>query len=350
MVKRFDEFLIQERLGVSKESLLFLDIIVDTLWRDYNTFYNNYKRDIMIRKRSFSWTKLKPYVSSSVYKKIWKKYPVKEISLNFKFEKNDVLSDGALNFTTGGLMHLFDVKGDSISLKMDIDISTTKSFDLDRDSEALLTEIKSTVSHELNHGLEYYMRMGLNSDLDKVIDPYLGSVEFTNPSKEISDKLFHKWCELGDILYYSQPHEVSAMTQEAWEYVKNLEIAFSDTVGYEEAIKEVPAWRNSQKLIDFNVEKFYVELLELAEGQEYKLDILKEDFMENWMDDMAKYQYLQSTKYNIEFLIDTDLYGFMKYFSTRIREQGKRLRKNLLRLNMLRHKDEDVFFYTNKQK
>jgi hypothetical protein len=362
-IKNWQEYnLMLEALGVSEESIIFKDFISNYIWNEYLEFFekddNNKSSEIKL-----PWILLKPHINKD-NREIWKRFPVKEFNLTFKFGKNieKEFGDGR-NFATGGGMHHLSARYNSkwysyvipetnlsekaLSLRMYIEIFTRDEFDFESESKKLYTDLKSTVSHELNHGYEYFKRMGFERNFKKTIDSYLGtsffSDKFKNPnSRIISHELWEEWNGFCWLLYYSEPHEVNAMTQETWEFIQDADLDLSTTEEFEDYIKQAPTWEHAENLVNFNDDEFYKGLLELSNNNLEAIQLLKNELMKHWLKAMDRDKVTDKVYYPMDFLRKTDTYGFIKYFAKRFDEQGNRLKRNLLRLNTLYQKSKEL--------
>jgi hypothetical protein len=117
--------------------------------------------------------------------------------------------------------------------------------DVFTDREGLSIEVESAITHELNHGYEGWNRMRkgkgqVSTDVTYALD--------VNRSK-IRKDIWKVWYdEIGYYVYWSELHEINAMTQDAFPYVKRYDI--------EEVKEKAPSWKFATKMKEFNAETF----------------------------------------------------------------------------------------------
>lgn len=375
MIKKWEEYATNERLGVSKQSIIFKDALADIIWNEFEKFMEENPRKVLIKKLHITWKMLKPHLPQA-YKDMWKEYPVREFNIKLRIDKGSDKDIHGTGLTMGAMHHIskknnsklyshivepiHPFKDKSLSIKLEIGIAVASSFDTESDDALeLFTDLKSTVSHELNHGYEYFKRIGFDKNVENKIDAAIGTVKVKNPDTDvISTELFEKWLNFTDLLYYSEEHEVNAMSQETWEYVSDNNVDLTDTNEYEEFIKTTPAWDHAEDMTAWNIDVYYAQILKLANNDESKLQLLKDSFVQKWKSDMKNDNRLKdnvyNTKYNMNYLTNCSAHAFMKYFKNRIEKQGRKLKRNLSRLVMLTHDVEDplkpggktdLFFY-----
>lgn len=199
--------------------------------------------------------------------KVWANYPVSELEIDFEFKRysNDEfsyiypISSKTRDFAiTGGCYNLEDNGRDtgesyllgpinnmsdkSIHLKMDIAIYICEKFN---DIDYALDEIESLISHELNHAYEGWNRKIKNSPKFS-LNVALTSLD--NKRKRVHKKIKDIWYQLEYVVYATEPHEINALVQEAWPYVRKYDFEYMKS-------KSV-AWKISQSMVDFKVDIF----------------------------------------------------------------------------------------------
>jgi hypothetical protein len=281
-------------------------------------------------------------------------FPVKKFIVNFSFKKNDpaLWNQSESTYASSGVCYEFtklnreitsaskksgiftDDEGHiSIVARVDINIVFSDHFVMnDAIMNKVNIELDSTISHEINHLFDSYNRISRHVnrdhelDLSADIDAFIGVVKIKNPSPElISKDLFALWEDFTYLIYYSEPHEINAVSQESLSYIKN---------GV--PLDKIPGWHVQEKLNNFNKDEFIKEMLELAGGDESKLELLKSDFAERFRKLLVSQGRLIGGKYNtkhdMDFIMKSTFRRFVNRFSRLISKHGNRLKRNILRL------------------
>ena len=130
----------------------------------------------------------------------------------------------------------------TIHLKLEIGALISDVFN---DREGLSIEVESSITHELNHGYEGWNRMKkgkgqVSTDVTWALD--------VNRSK-IKKDIWKIWYdEIGYYIYWSELHEINAMTQDAYPYVKRYDI--------DEVKEKAPSWKFAKKMVEFDGQTF----------------------------------------------------------------------------------------------
>lgn len=268
-IKRFSTF-VNEAVGLAKPTLIYSEFILKEFEKHFNLYIDS-------GEVSKEYSIVYDLIDTDIIKdNLWYKFPIRNIDINFDFES---ISDSEFEekfgtsielckFTTYGLSYqLSKTKGDYLSyllpaiddrventihLKIDIKALLSESFD---NLEGLLLEVESTLIHELHHVYENYMRMITNKG-------FL-SVNITNSTdvnrSKIKGEIFNKWKdEIGMYVYWAEKHEIGAMVQDSWPYVKKYEI--------EEMMEKCPSWFNSERMKEFNWKVFKSEMVDLIKS------------------------------------------------------------------------------------
>lgn len=349
MIKRFNDYII-ERLGVSSPTYLYIDFLANYL---FDEFLDNYKTKSKHYKKNINI----PYILiknniSSKDKDLFKSFPIKEFNIKLKIEKmefddvNKTFSIGGaawpLSFREGSkkLSSIISPSGfdktSSLSIRMEFYFNIHSLLELtESDLSRMKTDLKATISHELNHIYEGYKRQLDNGEIkinfDRAIDTSIGTVNFKNPNEElISEDLYNKWLDLCDLLYKSEPQEINAMSQETLVYIMDNNFTQND-------LNKIYTWEEAKKMIEFDSDKFYNELLLLADGKKETLDYLKYMFLDKMKRELKNWKLITKegkfrTKHDIDRLDRIDCYMFIKDYGRIINKSGERLKKNIIRL------------------
>lgn len=352
VIKRYNEY-IKERVGFADPTAAYIRIIFDHMKYMITDLYSKSPDE---QKLSFVLSDLflKKKMSSKE-KELTIDFPVRKFFINFKFTKNDLelwnhsestygTSAMCYEFTklnkeitpTSRKSGIFTDEDGNISIHARLDFSVTLSDHFVMNNETLkkiYIELESTISHELNHLYDSYSRISKNIDktgeleLSKDIDAFIGVVKLQNPNPEIISKdLFDEWIDFTYLIYYSEPHEINAVSQESRSYIKN---------GI--PLDKISGWDIQRKLNEFNRENFIKKMTELAGGDESKLELLKSDFAERFRRLLVSQGKLingvYNTKHNMDFMMKSSFRKFVNHFGRIITKAGKRLKRNILRMN-----------------
>jgi hypothetical protein len=348
-IKKFDNFSINEALGIATATLLYSDFILEETKKHF---------DIFIKSGEKKYNKVESYKldESITSNQEWVKMPVSNMRLNFIFVKktDDVfakdypVSSKIKNFTTtGACYNITEKKVDEEDsyLTEPIDDRTDHSIFLSLEAGAVICdkfneyddlylEIESAIIHELNHGYEGYKRMMSGSGQVSVDVTWALDANRSRIKKEI----WKKWGEkIGYGIYYSERHELNAMAQEALPYVKKYDI--------DELMVKSPSWRNADDLEKFNAVEFKKEISELI--NKFYPDIDPTLILNRMKNGFAN-QLDISRKESVERVEDApsisgrdirkmDIDKFLLFIQTRLNKAGKELKRRIIRLYSLKN-------------
>ncbi len=332
-MKYIKSFNLNEALGVSKASIVLADFLSNRVYQDFIDFFESGKDKIKIED-NIKWKTIRDNLSSDDLK-IWEGFPVVEFVIKTKFLKNIKFVDKKSRYSVGGdfsrfsksgsdrFSSVFDLDGRSaLRINMGVDVEVSDSFSED-DFDDLFIHIKSTILHELNHAYEYFMR-------NSTPDQYLGVACLTlkNPDHSIiSDELFHEWENFTYLLYYSDPIEINAMSQESLGHIED-----SKSKG---DLNKVPAWGWSKKMIQFSAEKSISSLLSLANNDESKLKLLKDSLgkrLKTVINSDKGTKWPEKLISKFKEVDNLSWIQLIKNSENRIKSSGKKLRRNIIRL------------------
>jgi hypothetical protein len=329
-VKFIKPFNITESLGISKPSIILADFLSNRVYQDFTDFFPLDKKRINIED-SIKWKTIKDNLSSSDLK-IWIGFPIVEFLLKIRFQKDVRFADKKSRYSVGGEFFRFSksgsdrfsfISGDgdpSIRINMGISIEIAKSFS-ENDFDDLYTHINSTILHELNHAYEYFKR---NHAPDQSLG--VASVTLKNPdNSSISDQLFEEWENFTYLLYYSDPVEVNAMSQESLGHLDDANGVPS----------RIPAWDWAEKMVQFSAKRSIEKLLSLADGDKSKLDLLKDSFNKRLkvvINADKGYKWPAKSVENFKKIEKLNWIQLIKSSEDRIHSSGKRLKRNIIRL------------------
>jgi hypothetical protein len=267
-------------------------------------------------------------------------FPMQEIEIviSFSYEKGDIEN----HFASGGAAYALDEKtGDysymrkpspeipkkikdevemTLNALMDIEIYIDSKFKMSQMDE-LLMDVRDTIMHETLHLYEFYKRwLSTGSGNFNVSKTYAGRKNPNTP-REIYDY----YSEFLDYVYYSEPYEINAMTQEA--YSKVLRMSF-------DTFKTTKYWIMSNKMENFNADQYYRELekkIKERSGEEtlnYHLNNLHKFYLKQYV----KISLENNESVSNKILKTKNVYDLIKSFELRITQSGKNLKRKFMKL------------------
>lgn len=267
-------------------------------------------------------------------------FPMQEIEIviSFSYEKGDIEN----HFASGGVAYPLDEKtGDysymikpspeipkkiknevemTLNALMDIEIYIDSKFKMSQMDE-LLMDVRDTIMHETLHLYEFYKRwLGTGSGTFNLSKTYAGRKNPNTP-REIYDY----YSEFLDYVYYSEPYEINAMTQEA--YSKVLRMSF-------DTFKTTKYWIMSNKMENFNADQYYRELekkIKERSGEEtlnYHLNNLHKFYLKQYV----KISLDNNESVSNKILKTKNVYDLIKSFELRITQSGKNLKRKFMKL------------------
>jgi hypothetical protein len=270
-------------------------------------------------------------------------FPMEEIKIviSFSYEKGDIenhfASGGSaypLNEKTGDYSYMRKpspeipkkIKNEidmTLNALMDIEIYIDSKFKVSQMYE-LLMDVRDTIMHETLHLYEFYKRwLSTGSGTFNIVKTFAGR-ENPNTPKEIYDY----YSDFLDYVYYSEPYEINAMTQEA--YSKVLRMSF-------DTFKTTKYWIMSDKMENFNADQYYRELekkIKERSGKEtlnYHLNNLHKFYIKQYVKIAKDFNQPVSNK----ILKTKNVYELIKSFELRITQSGKNLKRKFMKLYSL---------------
>lgn len=265
-LKSYNNFTpINEALGIAEATLVYNDFLGLRFKEKFDYWYQRVKRGESPMKEKYKESLTTDDLQKLISNKDWSKFPVSSINVTYEFEMITDIEFGKKFHKTaskqghvsyGACFNIMDkkeegsyVKGPiddrsdiTIHLELELGACIRESFD---DEELLIVETESLITHELNHAYENWNRYlkespRMSTDVTWAID--------ANRSK-VKKLIFKEWYNrVGYYLYWSEKHEMRAMVQEAWPYVKKYKF---------DKMKEVcPVWRNISEMENFDADDF----------------------------------------------------------------------------------------------
>ena len=330
--------IIKEDLGVSRASLSYANLIYQTLEPKAKEFMDS-------RKESQEKIILNLKDISGVYQSSMDDYielPVEKIEINFvctKIPKNKK----NIKFTSGGGFESIDKKSFGGSYLKDPSLELPKyileevtrtlvakfnfNFKLSSDfsdelKDKALYDLRDTVVHECNHLFESYRRAESGAKQFNVSLSWVGGKNY-NVNREI----FKIWQEFLDMIYYSEPYEINAKSQEA--------VSRTSIMPFEE-FKKTKYWLDSVTMKSFNSEIYIDKLLsKIQEINPEKTMSILNNLYKWFITDYYKWMKVHGESPAAYIEKTTGLFDLVKKFERRINKAGDKLQRNYMRLYTL---------------
>ncbi len=340
-----------EAVGLAEATLVYNDFLLSEFLKCFSSFIEEDKKEVRLKDRDYSITKdystsdLSEFIKGS----LWPKLPISEMTVTYStkimtdenFHKRFPTKTGkSKHIGTGACYNIGDespLKGAiddradiTIHLNLEIGAIISESFS---DIDDLSIDIESSITHELNHAYEGWNRIKRNkgqvsTDLTYALD--------INRAK-IRKDIWKVWYDdIGFFIYWSEKHEINAMVQDAWPYVKRYDI--------NELKENTPSWRFAQKMIDFNAvgfkKKMSDKILQAYPGTDVDM------FLKRMKNGLAN-ELIKSRESSIsksedkptmsgEEIRSMSVDRFLTYIQNRINLAGQKIQRNIIRLYSLK--------------
>lgn len=348
-IKKFNTFLIKEAAGLAEPTLLYSDFIMELAQKHLDEFVNT---------TELTYKKVEEIYITEVDKIFkdddWEDFPISTVNISFNFNKRTdeqftkdfPVTSKIKNFTTTGFCSpientktenssYIDLPVDertdhSIFLNMEIGCLINESFN---EMEDLLLELESATLHELNHAYEFYRRLaGGSGQLSTIVT---WSME-ANRSR-IKKEIFKFWSDkIGYYLYWAEKHEMNAMVQDSWPYVKKYNV--------EEMKSKCPTWSFTMRMVNFDAIEFKKQISDLINS--FYPDVNPEFILNRIKNGLANQLDQERTKSVMNFEDAPSLKGedirrmsidkFLQFVQDRVNNAGKKIQKKILKLYSLK--------------
>ena len=311
----------------------YCDIALETGEKDYSNSVNYSKEDL----------------AQFIQTDVWPKYPISSMEVTYTLQTMTD-EDWVKRFPTSkkkyigtGACYNIDEEGGSsikpaiddrsdvtIHLKLEIGALISDVFD---NREGLSLEIESSITHELNHGYEGWNRMKkgkgqVSTDVTWALD--------VNRSK-IRKDIWKIWYdEIGYYVYWSELHEINAMTQDAYPYVKRYDI--------DEVKEKAPSWKFAKKMKEFDANDFKQRMTDkiLSVYPDADVDIMLRRIKNGFANQLIKNRENSINNkedkptLSGESVKSMSVDKFLNFIQKRINRAGNRIQRNILKLYSLK--------------
>jgi hypothetical protein len=331
--------LLSEELGVARATIPFVNLVYSVLEPKVNEFIKgNDKKmseDIVINFKDFKY----------IYRESlddFLEFPVEEIVIKFTMDKlrRDRFE---FKYSSGGGAHQIDFKKEdgsylkkpspnlpkylldevnkTIVAKFDFNGYINQDFEYEMKGE-LYFDLRDTIMHEFNHIYEFYNKNLNKAGLVDTTLSYAGSKNYNVPKQ-----IFDVWKTFLYFVYYSEPYEMRAMSQEV--YSKRLRMTFDE-------FKENHYWKSAKMMENFDANKLFDTLMERIKehNPEYLVPIMNrlyKWFLRDYYAGVKSFgkepqKYIANSKHLLDLMVR---------FQPRIRMAGRKLQRNYSRLYTL---------------
>ena len=331
--------LLSEELGVARATIPFVNLVYSVLEPKVNEFIKgNDKKmseDIVINFKDFKY----------IYRESlddFLEFPVEEIVIKFTMDKlrRDRFE---FKYSSGGGAHQIDFKKEdgsylkkpspnlpkylldevnkTIIAKFDFNGYINQDFEYEMKGE-LYFDLRDTIMHEFNHIYEFYNKNLNKAGLVDTTLSYAGSKNYNVPKQ-----IFDVWKTFLYFVYYSEPYEMRAMSQEV--YSKRLRMTFDE-------FKENHYWKSAKMMENFDANKLFDTLMERIKehNPEYLVPIMNrlyKWFLRDYYAGVKSFgkepqKYITNSKHLLDLMVR---------FQPRIRMAGRKLQRNYSRLYTL---------------
>jgi hypothetical protein len=329
--------LIKEELGVSRASLAYANFIYQTLEPravQFMELRNKSQEKIIINLKDIS----------RIYQSSMDDYielPVEKIEIDFVCTK--IPKSHELIFTSSGSFNPIDDKSFEGSYLKEPSLELPKyvleeitqtvvvkfsfnfkiSSDLtDEFKDNALHDLRDTIFHECNHLFESYKRA------ESGVKQFNSSLSWVGGRNyNVNRKIYQIWQEFLDLIYYSEPYEINAKSQES--------ISKTSIMTFEE-FKKTKYWLDSVVMKNFNSELYIDKLLsKIKEVNPEKTKSILNNLYKWFITDYYKWMKIHGDSPAKYIENSTGLFDLVKKFERRINNAGNKLQRNYMRLYTL---------------
>lgn len=333
-----------ETAGVAEATLIYNQFLLDE--------FNKYC-DIALESGDKDYSHTQEYIQEDlmqfIQSELWPKYPISSMTVTYSL-KTMTDEDWLKRFPTstkryvgtGACYNIGEEGGSEVKpsiddrsditlhLVLEIGAIISESFN---DREGLSVEIESAITHELNHGYEGWNRMKKDKGQVSTDVTYALDVNRAKIKKDIW-KVWYD--EIGFFVYWSEQHEINAMIQDAFPYVKRYDV---------DKLKDVcPSWRHSSKMIEFNAEVFKKKMTDKILSLYPNADV---DMMLKRIKNGFANQLIKNREISIERKEDRPTLSgeavrsmsvdkFLSFIEKRINRAGNKMRRGIIKLYSLK--------------
>jgi len=343
-MKHLKTYKLFEAHGVAEATLVYNQFLLDE--------FNKYC-DIALETGEKYYSQTVEYTQEDlaqfIQSDIWPKYPISSMEVTYTLQtmtdedwikrfptstKKYIGTGACYNIGEEGgssIQPSIDDRSDvTIHLKLEIGALISDVFNY---REGLSLEIESSITHELNHGYEGWNRMRkgkgqVSTDVTWALD--------ANRAK-IRKDIWKIWYdEIGFYVYWSELHEINAMTQDAFPYVKRYDI--------EEVKEKAPSWKFASKMKEFDAQTFKQKMIDkiLSVYPDADVDMMLKRIKNGFANQLIKAREASIEKkedkptLSGEAIKAMSVDKFLNFIQKRINRAGNRIQRNITKLYSLK--------------
>lgn len=355
-IQNFNSFSITEKLGISKPSLQFVDLICDHAISAFEDFIDISDQKWDNKMEKIPYRLIRPYILDL---EIYEEFPVVSFEIVYNFSKltENQFSvkfprylEKDIRFDIGGWAVGYghknwkwyskftdpkkNVTDKGIIVQIGIDIKLNKEkfdYTIDSEREKVKDGIKSTIWHELNHSFEHYVRTIKGDRLKRVWDrSFNTAITWAAENRYNFPKSIWRFWD-SHFLYYtyiSEKHELRSNIQEMGYFIKNYP---------NKDIKTFDIYKNAESMISFDSYAFYHLLLKKISEHETlkgKEKSIAETLKKMWVDVYKRQCENQKAVPLISFntLDEMTCLEFLRWWGKKINSNGRYLKEKILKL------------------
>ena len=343
-MKHLKSYQLFEAHGVAESTLIYNQFLLD----DFNKYC-----DIALKTGDKNYSHTQEYtqedLSQFIQSDVWSKYPISSMEVTYTL-KTMTDEDYIKRFPTAkkryigtGACYNIDEEGGSsikpaiddrsdVTIHLVLEIGAVIS-DALTDRDGLSLEVESSITHELNHGYEAWNRMKkgkgqVSTDVTWALD--------VNRSK-IRKDIWKIWYdEIGYYVYWSELHEINAMTQDAYPYVKRYDI--------EELKEKSPSWIFATKMKKFDASDFKQRMIDkiLSVYPDADVDIMLGRIKNGFANELIQRREQSISRkedrptLSGEVIKSMSIDKFLNFIQKRINRAGNRIQRNITKLYSLK--------------
>jgi hypothetical protein len=342
-MKHLKTYQLFEAHGVAEATLIYNQFLLDE--------FNKYC-DIALETGEKDYSQTVEYTQEDLAQFIksdfWPKYPISSMSVTYTL-KTMTDEDYTKRFPTSkkkyvgtGACYNIGEEGSQIKPAIDDRSDVTLHLILEigalisdafTDREGLSIEIESSITHELNHGYEGWNRMKSGKGQVSTDVTYALDVNRAKIRKDIW-KIWYD--EIGFYVYWSELHEINAMTQDAFPYVKRYDI--------EEVKEKAPSWKFAKKMSEFDADTFKQKMTDkiLSVYPDADVDMMLKRIKNGFANELIKARESSIEKkedkptLSGEAVKSMSVDKFLTFIQKRINRAGNKILRNITKLYSLK--------------
>jgi hypothetical protein len=342
-MKHLKTYQLFEAHGVAEATLIYNQFLLDE--------FNKYC-DIALETGEKDYSQTVEYTQEDltqfIKSELWPKYPISSMEVTYTLKtmtdenfmkrfptstKKYVGTGACYNIGEGGsqIKPSIDDRSD-VTLHLVLEIGALISDDF-TDREGLSIEIESSITHELNHGYEGWNRMRKGKGQVSTDVTYALDINRAKIRKDIW-KIWYD--EIGFYVYWSELHEINAMTQDALPYVKRYDI--------EEVKQKAPSWKFAKKMVEFDAETFKQKMTDkiLNVYPDADVDMMLKRIKNGFANELIKSRESSIEKkedkptLSGEAIKAMSVDKFLTFIQKRINRAGNKIQRNITKLYSLK--------------